>query len=88
MPREVKESRRVGRGHTRISAKNQATIPVAALRAAGLNPGDELEVTATGPGEVAFKRRSGRFDKYFGCMPEGTYAPGYLAELRSEWDRS
>src|SRR2546428_547383 len=29
------------RGRTRISAKNQTTIPVAALRRAGLKPGDE-----------------------------------------------
>ena len=33
----VKHRRR--RGHTRVSAKNQATIPVAALRRAGLRPG-------------------------------------------------
>jgi bifunctional DNA-binding transcriptional regulator/antitoxin component of YhaV-PrlF toxin-antitoxin module len=45
----VKNVRR--RGRTRISAKNQATIPVAALKQAGLKPGDELRVEAAGPAE-------------------------------------
>jgi bifunctional DNA-binding transcriptional regulator/antitoxin component of YhaV-PrlF toxin-antitoxin module len=38
------------RGRTRLSAKNQATIPVEALRRAGLRPGDELLVEAAGAG--------------------------------------
>ena len=42
MARKVKDA--VG-GTTRISTKNQITIPVAALREAGLGPGDRLEVT-------------------------------------------
>lgn len=30
------------KGHTRVSAKNQVTIPVAAMAEAHLSPGDEL----------------------------------------------
>ena len=39
MARKVKKR---GRGTTRISSKNQVTIPAEALRAAGLRPGDVL----------------------------------------------
>jgi bifunctional DNA-binding transcriptional regulator/antitoxin component of YhaV-PrlF toxin-antitoxin module len=44
------------RGHTRLSAKNQATIPVAALRQAGLKPGDALRVEAAGAGRIVLSR--------------------------------
>jgi len=45
---EVKRTRR--RGRTRIRRQHQATIPVEALRRAGLKPGDELIVRAAGAG--------------------------------------
>src|SRR5438552_3227686 len=50
----VKNVRR--RGRTRISVKNQATIPVAALRRAGLKPDDELRVDAAGAGRILVSR--------------------------------
>ena len=42
---KVRNQRR--RGFTRLSGKNQITIPVDALRRAGLKPGDELRVGGT-----------------------------------------
>lgn len=80
--RKVKESRR--RGHTRISVKNQATIPVDALRKAGLGPGDELRVEAAGPGRIVLVREDDVIERYAGCL-SGVYPEGYLEELRGEW---
>ena len=78
---KVKQRRR---GHTRISTKNQATLPVDALRQAGLKPGDELVVEAAGAGRIVLVRAEDPIDRHAGKAP-GVYAPNYLRELRDEW---
>jgi AbrB family looped-hinge helix DNA binding protein len=72
------------RGHTRISAKNQVTIPVDALRRAGLRSGDELRVEADGAGRIVLVRDDDRITRYAGDMGD-VYTPGYLDKLRDEW---
>ena len=75
------------RGHTRISGKHQATIPVDALRRAGLKPGDELVVEAAGAGRIVLSRVQSweeLVQKHAGSLT-GVYPPGYLEELRGEW---
>ncbi len=79
---EVKNPRR--RGYTRVSRKNQATIPADALRRAGLRAGDELHVEAAGPGRIVLVRADNMIERYAGCLP-GVYPAGYLDELRGEW---
>lgn len=79
---DVKRSRR--RGRTRISAKNQATIPVEALKKAGLKPGDELRVEAAGAGRIVLTRDDDIIERHAGAL-SGVYPEGYLDELRSEW---
>ncbi len=81
MPRKVRQRRR---GTTRISSKNQVTIPVEALRAAGLHPGDVLEVATAEPGQVALRRAENPYRRFAGILT-GVYPPGYLEELRQEW---
>jgi len=78
----VKHARR--RGHTRINAKNQATIPVAALRRAGLKPGDELRVEAAGAGRLVLTRVEETLASYAGRLT-GVYLKGTLQKLRREW---
>jgi bifunctional DNA-binding transcriptional regulator/antitoxin component of YhaV-PrlF toxin-antitoxin module len=78
----VKETRR--RGRTRISAKNQATLPVDALRQAGLGPGDEVRVEAAGPGRIVLARADDLIARHAGSLT-GLYPKGYLAKLRREW---
>lgn len=78
----VKHRRR--RGHTRISAKNQATIPVAALRRAGLKPGDELQVQAAGAGRIVLSRVEETLATYAGRLT-GVYPKRALKKLRREW---
>jgi bifunctional DNA-binding transcriptional regulator/antitoxin component of YhaV-PrlF toxin-antitoxin module len=78
----VKHARRAGR--TRISAKNQATIPVAALRQAGLKPGDELRVEAAGAGRIVLTRVEETLARYAGRLT-GVYPKGSLQKLRREW---
>lgn len=81
---EVKKSapRRRRRGHTRISAKHQVTIPVDVLRKAGLKPGDELRVDTDATGRVTLVREEDVIAKYAGTFG---YPEGYLEKLRSEW---
>ena len=79
---EVKRTRR--RGRTRISRKHQATIPVEALRRAGLKPGDELIVRAAGAGRLLLIRAADLVAEHAG-KGAGDYGPGYLATLRGEW---
>jgi len=78
----VKNVRR--RGRTRISAKNQATIPVAALRRAGLKPGDELRVEAAGAGRIVLTRVEETVAGYAGRLT-GAHAKGSLKKLRRAW---
>jgi bifunctional DNA-binding transcriptional regulator/antitoxin component of YhaV-PrlF toxin-antitoxin module len=78
----VKQTRQ--RGRTRISAKNQATIPVAALRRAGLKSGDELRVEAAGAGRIVLTRVEETLASYAGRLT-GVYPKGALQKLRREW---
>jgi bifunctional DNA-binding transcriptional regulator/antitoxin component of YhaV-PrlF toxin-antitoxin module len=78
----VKNARR--RGRTPISAKNQVTIPVNALRRAGLKPGDELRVEAAGAGRIVMTRVEETLKGYAGRLT-GVYPTGLLKKLRREW---
>jgi bifunctional DNA-binding transcriptional regulator/antitoxin component of YhaV-PrlF toxin-antitoxin module len=78
---EVKHRRR---GRTRISRKHQATLPVDALRQAGLKPGDELMVEAAGAGRIVLVRVEDLVERHAGKAP-GVYTPAYLDTLRDEW---
>jgi bifunctional DNA-binding transcriptional regulator/antitoxin component of YhaV-PrlF toxin-antitoxin module len=78
----VKTRRR--RGRTRLSAKNQATIPVSALRRAGLKAGDELQVEAIGAGRIVLSRVEETLGRHAGSLT-GVYPSGALRALRREW---
>src|SRR5207244_5779248 len=79
--REVKKRRR---GSTRISTKNQVTIPVDALRAAGLEAGQRVVASADGVGRVVLEREEDVLAEFAGALT-GIYQPGELDELRGEW---
>ncbi|MBJ7608260.1 MAG: AbrB/MazE/SpoVT family DNA-binding domain-containing protein [Candidatus Dormibacteraeota bacterium] len=79
---EVKKRR--PRGRTRMSAKRQVTIPVAAALAAGLSIGEQLEIRVEGPGRLTIRRVGDPVDDVAGLL-DGCYAPGYLEQLRREW---
>jgi bifunctional DNA-binding transcriptional regulator/antitoxin component of YhaV-PrlF toxin-antitoxin module len=68
-----------------ISRKNQVTLPVDALRAAGLEPGDDLRVQAVAPGRLELVRTQDLVDEFAGVFDETVYPPGYLDALRREW---
>jgi len=70
------------RGITRISSKNQVTLPVDALRKANLRPGAELRVEADGIGRLVLTREDDPVRRYAGIL---RYPKGYLKKLRSEW---
>lgn len=67
----------------RISAKNQVTLPVAALEEVGLHAGEPVTVEAAGEGELRIRRGAVRFEDAFGVLT-GTYPPGYLEQLDAE----
>lgn len=69
---------------SRLSRKNQLTIPVKVLRQAGLAPGDEVEVRVAGPGRLEVERRSEIVARFAGSL-SGVYPPGHLDRLSDEW---
>ena len=81
---EVKRHRR-RKGFTRVSRKNQVTLPVDALLTAGVRPGDTLMVEAKATGEIVLRREEDPLRRYIGVF-DGMYPPGYLDELRDEWE--
>jgi bifunctional DNA-binding transcriptional regulator/antitoxin component of YhaV-PrlF toxin-antitoxin module len=82
MSAQVRTTRR--RGYTRLSAKNQVTIPKDALVRAGLRVGDRLRAEARGPGELVLVREVDPVDRFAGALT-GAYAIDHLDELRREW---
>ena len=70
----------------RVSSKNQVTIPVEAMRAAGLHSGDEITVRALGEGEIVIAVRDSRVRRHAG-IAKGIYKQGELEHLRDEWKR-
>jgi bifunctional DNA-binding transcriptional regulator/antitoxin component of YhaV-PrlF toxin-antitoxin module len=68
-----------------ISRKNQITLPVEALRAAGLQPGDDVRVKAAGPGRLELVRADELVAEFAGAFDATVYPNGYLDELRREW---
>lgn len=79
--KEVKNRRR---GTSRISAKNQITIPTDALRAAGLKAGERIVAHADGPGRVILEREADVLEEFAGAL-RGVYGPDELDNLRDEW---
>jgi bifunctional DNA-binding transcriptional regulator/antitoxin component of YhaV-PrlF toxin-antitoxin module len=85
MSDEVKHNRR-GPRVTRLSRKHQATIPVAVLAEAGLRAGEQLRVEALGPGRIVLTRAEDSLEDLLGMLGNDVYPPGYLQELRAEWE--
>ena len=82
----VRVKRQVRRkGFTRVSRKNQVTLPVDALAIAGVGPGDSLMVEAKTSGEIILRREEDPLERYFGSMT-GMFPPDYLHDLRDEWE--
>jgi AbrB family looped-hinge helix DNA binding protein len=71
---------------TRVSSKNQITLPVEVMKAAGLAAGDEVTVRPVGDGEVLVAARGSRVRRHAG-IAAGIYKPGELDQLRDEWER-
>lgn len=70
----------------KLSSKNQVTIPVEAMRAAGLRAGDEITVRPVGDGEIMLAARGSRVRRHAG-IATGIYEGGELDRLRDEWTR-
>ncbi len=68
-----------------MSAKHQVTIPVDAMRAAGIREGDRLVARAIGPGQVVLEREVDPVGQFAGALT-AVFRDGYLEELRGEWD--
>jgi AbrB family looped-hinge helix DNA binding protein len=71
---------------TRVSSKNQVTLPVASLSDANIRPGDELRVEVEGDGRIVLVRDSDLLDEFTGSVP-GLAAATDLGRLRNEWDQ-
>ncbi len=68
----------------RLSSKNQITIPVREVRAAGLVPGDEVEVKSIAIGELKIAVRGSRVRRHAGIC-DGITSLDELERLRREW---
>ena len=70
----------------KISRKNQVTLPVAAMAAAGVDAGDILLVEVEAEGVFRLVREQDPLDALVGSAP-GIAAAVDLDELRDEWAR-
>jgi len=69
----------------RISEKHQVTIPIDAMRIAGLEAGERVTARADGPGRVVLEREEDVLESFSGSLT-GVFDHGILEQLRNEWD--
>jgi bifunctional DNA-binding transcriptional regulator/antitoxin component of YhaV-PrlF toxin-antitoxin module len=69
-----------------VSGQHQVTLPVEAMKAAGIRVGDRLMASSPAPGVVVLEREVDPLGALRGDLT-GVYKPGDLDALRSEWDR-
>lgn len=69
-----------------ISSKNQVTLPVDVLQAAGLRSGDDVVINATANGRIEISTPEAFVDRFAGVFGSDVYPTGYLERLRAEWD--
>jgi bifunctional DNA-binding transcriptional regulator/antitoxin component of YhaV-PrlF toxin-antitoxin module len=76
------------KGRTLVTSKNQVTIPVDALRKAGIAAGDVVSVYPDGEGRVVVERMESLIERYAeqlkGTWPGGV--EGFLAERQRAWE--
>jgi bifunctional DNA-binding transcriptional regulator/antitoxin component of YhaV-PrlF toxin-antitoxin module len=70
---------------TKISQKHQVTIPIDAMRIAGLEVGERVIARADGPGRVVLEREEDVISSFSGSMT-GIFEREMLERLRNEWD--
>lgn len=70
---------------TKISEKHQVTIPIDAMRIAGLEAGERVIARADGPGRVVLEREEDVLESFSGSMT-GVFEHGILEQLRNEWE--
>lgn len=71
-------------GSTRLSSKNQVTIPTAVLAETQLSAGDRLVVIGDGHGRVILERVDDVISEYSGALT-GRLDSRLLEELNDEW---
>lgn len=88
MTQSVKKKGRPARspGRSRVSSKHQITIPVRAMRDAGLREGDVVQVRVEGPGRVVIARLDDMLEEYAGTLSSGGELGRSVRRLREEWD--
>jgi len=74
------------KGRSRVSSKNQVTLPVSALHDAGVRPGDEVVIRATGHGRLEITVVDDALESLIGSAPGLSAATG-LEEERDAWAR-
>src|ERR1700742_3014019 len=72
------------KGQTKISTKNQVTIPVSALRDAGMRAGDVLKAEADGAGRVVLTRVDEVLARYSGALETDGRLGDAVRGLRGE----
>jgi bifunctional DNA-binding transcriptional regulator/antitoxin component of YhaV-PrlF toxin-antitoxin module len=73
------------KGQTKVSTKHQVTIPVGALREAGIRTGDVLKVEADGAGRLVLTRVDELLARYSGQLTTGGDLGRDVEGLREEW---
>lgn len=81
MPKKVKES---SRRTSKLSSKNQLTLPVSVIRSAGVSPGDSFQIKVDGPGAISIHLANKVVDEVAGSLT-GVYPKNAVERLRAEW---
>ena len=82
----VEKALRRGRTSTsRVSSKNQVTIPVDILRKAGLKEGDEVSFAVNENGKLEVTREVGKWDDFFGFFSDNGIFIDYKKEHAELW---